>query len=801
MLKNYIIIAARNLKYNKAFSIINILGLALGMSLCMLIITIVKDQFSFDKFHPDPERIFRINTSVIRKSGGTEDYASSPLAVAKAIENKYTYIETTVPLVRTLNGDAEADAKHLTIFGFFTGQEFFRVFGFTFLYGDSAKALTEINTVVISQNTSERFFGKENPVGKIINFKSLGNYRITGVLKKPSGKTHLEFDALASYSSLAALQKSGIISERDDDWKDYYTNYTYIKLKDRNAKSALEKELAVMAKDQYAKVELESRDKGYRFYLQPLEKIVPGPMLSNSMGRSLPLPLLWFLLGLAAVVIISAGFNYNSLTLARSLSRAKEIGIRKASGAKRKQLVFQLLTEAILTALLSLGLASIIYELILKPGFYNLRVVQMMEISLNGDVFLYLLFAIFSIIVGIASGIFPALYLSSVNTVKALKDFSDKSALPRLFFRRTLLVIQFSAALLFVISMINMYRQINYVMKADYGFRKDDMVNIDLRGNNYDKVKLAFEQCSNVMMISGISHPIGTNRDRSVDVRIKPSDEKITVRDYTIDEQFLPNLELKTIAGNNFSSTLPPDRELYAIVNERFIERFNLGTPQEAIGKNILVEDSLNFEIKGVIKDFHFKPFMYNIEPLLLRYNRSDIGTAYIKISHIDPQATIARLENIWKSVDHTHEFTYSFLKDDLQNSYSEMQDMSRMVSVVALMAVVVACLGLFGLVIFNIRRRVKEIGIRKILGASTPQIIIYLSRNFMKLLSLACLIGLPLSILANYFIMDSFAFRVNPIPGYVSGIIALLLLALATIGVKVTKAAAANPVNSLRTE
>jgi len=422
MLKNYLLIAARNLKHKKIFSFINIFGLALGMSLCLLIITILKDQFGFDKFHPDADRIYRINTEAIRKSGGSEDYASSPLALEKTIENKFTYVEKSVPLVRALNGDAKANEKLLPVSGFITTPQFFDIFGYTLLYGNTATALNDVNTIVLTENTAERFYGKKNPVGEIISFNGYGNFRITGVIKRPAGKSHLEFDVLASYSSLPVLIQSESVLVREDDWKNYYMNYTYVKLKTKADRANLEKELEAIAKDKYAKLELESRDKGYRFYLQPLGKIVPGPMLSNDMGRALPLPLLLFLVGLAAVVIISAGFNYNSLSLASSLSRSKEIGIRKATGARRKQLVFQFLTEAVLTSVLALGLALLIYELILKPGFYNLRVIQSMDISLDGDLALYILFLLFALLVGLASGILPSLFLSAMNPVKALKD-------------------------------------------------------------------------------------------------------------------------------------------------------------------------------------------------------------------------------------------------------------------------------------------------------------------------------------------------------------------------------------------
>ncbi len=801
MIKNYFKTAWINLVRNKSVSFINIFGLALGMSLCLLIITIVKDQFGFDKFHPDADRIYRINTEAIRKNGSTEDYATSPYALANFLKENTPSIEKVVPLARALNADAVVNRKQIAISGLMTNPEFLEIFGFRLLYGDKKTALKEPNTIVLTEKLAQKFFRKENPVGQVISLKGISDFKITGVLKTPPGKTHFEFDALGSASSIAALEKEEKILWKADDWKDIYMNYTYVKLSNNNKKKELENELAVLSTEQYKKTELESRDKGYRFYLQPLTKIVPGPMLGNSMGRALPMPMLWFLIAFAAIIIISAGFNYNSISLARSLSRAKEIGIRKTSGARRKQLIMQFLVEAVFTALISLVVAFAMYELVLKPGFRRLTIIQEMDIALNDDAGLFLLFFVFSMIVGLLSGIFPALYLSAVNPVRALKDFAGKAMLPKLGFRKVLLVIQFSVALIFVVTLINLYRQTNFVVNADYGFQKGNVVNIDLQGNDYAKVKQSIENYSGVKKVSAISHIMGTWRDRSGDVRIQPADDKISVRDYSIDANYLTNLKLKLIAGKDFSSNLPADRELFAIVNENFLQEFHLGTPNESIGKTIIVSDSTQLSILGVLKDFHFKPFTYGIEPLLLRYSPKDVAYLNVLINNTDTKKTITQLETAWKSIDKTHDFTYSFFEDDLKNTYTQFADIGRMMRVIALMAVVIACLGLLGLVIFTIRRQVKEIGIRKILGATVSQITFYLSRNFIRLLFIATLIGMPLSILLNSFLLNTFATRINPVTGYIIGFISLLFIAFITIGIKIVHAAMVNPVKNLRTE
>ena len=796
MFKNYITVAWRNIIKDPYFSLIKVFGLAMGISLFFVVLSIINDQLSFDKFHPNAERVYRVNTTAVRKNGDIERYASSPFPLGAYLKNNYPAVEKIVRLNRSFNGRAIYRDKQIDIRGFFTDPEFFQVFGFQLMSGSTRNALQEPNSIVLNEATAKKFFNDSTPIGKTLAVEGLGNFTVTGVVKNPPGRTHIEFDVLGSNSFLSTLNEPSI-----QEWRNYYGTYLYVQIKKGADLHTLEDGFKRISKEQYEKLELESRDKSYAFYFQPLNKIVPGPLLSNNLGKALPTQFLWVMAVFAAIVLVSAAFNYNSLSLAKSLSRSKEIGIRKTNGALRHQLIVQFLIESIVTSLLAFLLASLAFHYFLKPFFENFGIFQMLEVRLSEGIFLYMIFAALCILVGLLTGLFPAIYLSSITTSQALRNLQNKRWLPKLGWRRVLLVTQFSAALLFVVILFNLYRQMNYVLKADYGFEKDNILNVDLQQNDFRTFKQAFATNHNVVAISGISHPIGTSRDRSVDVRIKATDEKEGVRDYTIDEDFINNLKLQLIAGKNFTADLPRDRELFVIVNQNFLQRFQLGTPVEALGKQILLEDSSMLSIIGVVKDFHFRPFTYNIEPLLLRYHPADITQMNIKLSGQNNNEAIAQLNETWKRLDKNREFNYGFMADELRASYREFMDLSNMLALIAFMAVAVACLGFLGLAMFMLKQKTKEISIRKVLGASLTQLFVLLSKNFFVIFIITIAVGLPLAVLVNQMVMQTFAYRVNPIGGYIGGISLLFTIVLLTVGSQIIRAAVANPAKTLRTE
>lgn len=480
MIRHYIKLAYKNVIKQKWLSAFNIIGLALGISLCLVVITIVKDQLRFDTFHPNGDRIFRINTEATRTNGDKEDYASCPFVIGNEVKDKFPYVENVVRLSQ-LNAELGIGKNLFHSAGFFADPEFFQMFGFELLYGSKSTALTRPYSIILTENTASKIFGKVNPVGKIIQLNYEGNYTVTGVMKEPFGKTHLRFDMLAASSTMPLLEKQSAIVPVSESWKNYYSSYLYVLLKSSDSKSQFENDLNALSSKQYSNLNLQTGDKSFHFYLQALNKIVPGPMLSNNMGKALPEQALWILSVFALVIIISAGFNYASLSVASSLRKAKDTGIRKTLGAMRYQLIVQSLIETIFTTLLSLILAGILFHYLLKPLFENFAVAKDFEIDLNESSSLYLYFLLFSLLVALFSGIIPALYLSGFKPSGVLKSIDIGKISPKLTFRKILLGIQFTFSIIFAITLVNFTRQLNYVTNADYGFTKENIVNIDLQ--------------------------------------------------------------------------------------------------------------------------------------------------------------------------------------------------------------------------------------------------------------------------------------------------------------------------------
>jgi len=370
MLKSILTTALRNIIRNKSFSIINLIGLSVSMSLGMLIILIVKEQLTFDNFHHDSDRIYRVNTMALRVDGGREPYASAPLPIGRALKEEYTFTENVVSISSRLNGDATYGNVNVPVQGLIVDPSFLAVFNFQLEKGNPATALNEPNNLILTQESANRIFGTQEPLGQTLSLSGYGEFTVTGVLKEFPSKTHFEFDALASTAALPVWEKDGIVNASIDNWNNYYGNYIYFKLKPGRTEAEVKEALAAIYKKHYTNLKLETRDKGYEFYLHPLEDITPGPELSNQMGSGMPTFLLFFLGTLAGVVLIMSIFNFTNLMIAKSLTRAREIGVRKIVGAKRYQVFFQFVGETVTFALIALVFSYLLLQF-LKPVIYN----------------------------------------------------------------------------------------------------------------------------------------------------------------------------------------------------------------------------------------------------------------------------------------------------------------------------------------------------------------------------------------------------------------------------------------------
>lgn len=800
MWSNYFKVAIRNLFKHKSFSFINIFGLAASMSVCLLVIMLIQDAYKFDKFHPNSEQIFRVITDAQRKGGGEESYASTPFPLGKSLTEEYACVDAWAPLVNRLNVEFRGNNRSLRVDGLLADAAFFEVFGFELAEGDAATALNEPNSVVLTHDCADKFFKNKNPLGQTLEAGSLGTFKVTGVLAPFPGKTHLEFDVLGSLSSLAAMEQLAAGADNiRDNWNNYYSTFNFVRLREGVSKQTAEQALAQISKEAYADLALESRDAGYRFRLQPLNAITPGPLLSNSMGRGLPELMLWFLSALSGIVIFSACFNYTNLTIARALTRANEVGVRKVMGASRWQVFRQFITEALVVSGLALALAFVLLQLTI-PLFNQLQFLADTDVSLQMSWATVGWFITFSMGVGLIAGTLPALVMSQFQPLAIMQKLQNTRLFRRMGLRKVLLVAQFTVSLIFLTTLTIMWKQADFAIQGNFGFQASTIVNVDLQGQPFNRVLAEFQQNANVQKISAVSHLMGTWQDSKVDVRAKTGDEPEGVRDYFVNEQYLDNLGISLVAGENFAANPTQATELFAVVNEKFLEHFKLGAPAEALGQTIIVGDSCSLTIRGVVEDFLYKPLNYALEPLLLRYDPAQWQVLNLQLGSSDLSGSIASLERSWKKVDKGNALSYQFYDQTVRENFSNMYDIIWIVAYFGMMGMLIACMGLLGMAIYAVETKAKEISIRKVVGAGPRDLVRLLSKGYLVLLAIATVLALPLSYLLGSQLLETFAFRISlGVLVFIPGVAVLFLLGALTIGSQTIRAALKNPVEQLR--
>lgn len=803
MIKAIFLTSVRNLFRHPVFSSINIFGLAVSMSLGLLIILIIKDQYAFDSFHEDSENIYRVNTKAIRTDGGSENYASSPFVMGTAIKDGYSFADEVVRINRNLNGDASYQNTTVPIYGLYADPSFLEVFNFKLEKGNPVTALNEPDGIILTQETAKRIFGNTDPMGKVISLGDYGNYAVKGIFEKFPGKTHLEFEAIASTTALPLLEKQNVISASLQNWNNYYSSYVYIKLKSGAHLNEVNAALAEISRKNYVDLRLETRDKGYEFYLQPLNKISPGPSLSNNMGRAIPELVLLFLGILAFVILLMAGLNYTNLMIAKSLKRSKEIGVRKVMGANRWQVFNQFIGESIVFALVSL-LVSYLFLQFLKSAFLQLHLVQEFSTDLTEDVWVYFYFILFALSIGIIAGLLPAGYLSGFKPVLVLKDMMGNKVNTRQWLRKGLMVVQFTLSMVFIATVLTIYFQMKYLVKADYGINDKNIMNVRLQGNDYTKLAAELQSVPGVKQIGFVSHSLGTFEDYSDDYKKNIGDNPFDMRDFRADANFISNLEIQFAAGRNFSPDLSKEHESEVIINEKALELFQFKTADEAIGQQIYAGDSIALYIVGVVNNFHFRPMTYEIGPLAFRYRPTDFQLMSVSFESGSKNRLMASLSPIWKNMDPVHPLQSNLMRYEINDAYesSGFTDILKIIEYISFLTIVLACLGMLGMVMYNTQLRIKEISVRKVLGASVKDVTVLLSRSYMWLIGIGVLIGIPLSYLVSNLFLQNFAYKITyGIWLIVAGVLITGLLGLITICTQTIRTALSNPVKSLRTE
>lgn len=802
MFRSILVTAFRNIIRNRSFSLINLIGLSISMSLALLIILVIREQYSFDTFHADDERIYRINTRAIRVSGEREDYASSPLPVAEALRSDYALTEDMVRVNRRFSGDAVYGSVNVPMRGLLADQSFLQVFNFPLEQGNPSTALNDPGSLVLTQQSKEKLFGDQDALGKSITITGYGEFTITGVLKEFAGKTHFEFEMLGSMNALPSLEQAGAVRQSTDNWNDYYSTYTYFKLKEGKTLQEVEQALASISTKNYKGLRLETRDKGYEFFLINLADITPGPAMSNQMGQGMPEFLIYFLGALVGIVMIMACFNYTNLMIAKSLTRAREIGVRKIVGAQRFQVFLQFVGEAIVFSLICLVTSYFIMQL-LKPGFMQLNIAREFATELKEDYTLYLYFFVFAVGVGIIAGLLPAGYLSAFKPVSVLKD-SNVKVYSRLTFRKVLIVTQFTLSIAFIIVVLVVYKQVNFLVNTDYGINDKNILNIRLQGLEFQKFSNEVKTLPGVVSVGGVSHQLGTWADRSSDYKRNREDESFVMRDFVVDETYITNLDLKFISGGNFDPSRQGVNETQVILNEQALPLFNLKDPVAAIGQTIYTNDSILLTVSGVVKDFHFRPLSYQIGPLALRYRTADLNFASLKIVESQKDVVIASVEAIWKKLDPIHPLDWKMMEGEIDEAYTQagFTDILTIVGYIAFLAISLACLGMLGMAMYSTKTRMKEIGVRKVMGATSNEVAVLLSRTFLMLLAIAAVAGIPIGYFFGDLFLSTYAYKIQISPGLVLlGLGIVSGLGMITVWSQTWKAASSNPVKSLRYE
>lgn len=813
MLRNYLKIAWRNLLRNKSFSLINILGLAVSMSVCLLIIMIGVDQYSFDSYHSKKDRIYRIHTTDFHQNNG--EVASSALPLAEKLKSEYPVIEEAAALNSEIGGDVIYKDKFATGGGYFADGSLLKILDFSFKEGDPLTALNEPYSLVITSEMADILFNGESALGKTVafhdkdvratgveegNFETdFGYFTITGVLNPNPGRTHLPFRLLASISTMKSLPEGAFHSRKENDWEDVWTNYTYVLLHEGQSKESLQFALDEISESIYS---LKYENK-HSFKAMSLGDITPMSMIGNSTHVSVPKIVLMILGVLCLVVMFSACLNYTNMSVARALTRVKEVGIRKVSGANRKQIFAQFITEAVLISLCSLVIAFGFLQ-ILQQGFDQLTFNQYLQISFQQSLPAMLLFLGFSLLVGFVAGLLPATYVAKLNPINLFNKFSGVKLFKNMGIRNVLMVLQFSISLIFIISVVLIQSQAKHILNFDFGFNKDNVVTVKLfHTENYQRFAQAISSNPSVSAVgaSSLIPAAGWNFGTEVVNPQNPLDS-ITTNYFDINSGALSVLGLELIEGKN----LPEEgSENLVLINELAVSKFDLGSPADAIGKQLVIVDGegfTNVEVAGIVKNFQFLSPDQAIQSLVLRNRNSTMGFALVKVDGNNPGETIAALESAWKEVNPNSKFSYKYLDQELLFIHEVLGDVISVIGLISFLAIFVSCLGLLGMATYTAQTRVKEIGIRKTLGSSIPEIIALLSKGFIGLLLVAVLVAVPAAYFINNFWLEFFASRVSiGIVPIGIGVGSLLLISFAIIFSQAYRAAIINPIESLKNQ
>ncbi|KAA0992429.1 ABC transporter permease [Dyadobacter aurulentus] len=788
MIKNYIKIAWRNIVRQKAYSALNIAGLSIGMACSILILLWVRNELSYDRFHANADQLFRLTCNA-----GDFRAAVTPAGMASGLQAQMPQIEASVRTSKSVTSLFEAGEKKFEEKRvLFVDSNFLQIFSFPLLKGEIRTALSNPGKLLITEEMAKKYYGTQDPIGKVIRRNNQENFTIAGVLANTPSNSHLQFDFLIPMSTLARYDND----LKTGTWGNF-NFYTYFKInKNTNTTTA---GLNALGEQIYKLYKAHGQVMKVDFHLQPLTAIHLHSDLQIDVPGHGNMQYVNIFFVVAIFILAVACINFMNLATARSERRAKEVGLRKVVGAGRYQLIAQFLGESLIFSFLSLFIAvGIVY--LLLPVFEMLTEKALNIQLLDGRLLLSL--AGIAVLTGLISGSYPALFLSGFAPVKVLKG-KLRMAGANLYFRNGLVVTQFVVAIVLLVGTAIVYKQLNFIKDRNLGFDKSNLLYLPMTGELWGKkqaLKTALAQSPLTENFSIISDLPTALTSGTVDLEWdgQVTKNEVVVPSMDVDENFVSVFKTTLLAGRGFSREFSGDSSSY-VINEKAMQIMGMNV-NNAVGKSITFSESRG-TIVGVVKNFHFKSLQYAVEPLILRLNRWG-GVVIVRTQGGTNEATITKLGEINRQLNPAYPFTYGFLDKDLDNLYRSEQQMGNIFNLFAGLAIFISCLGLYGLSAFMAEQRKKEIGVRKVLGATVAGVVTLLSRDFLKLIAIAIVLASPIAWYAMDRWLADFAYQTT-IDWWIFALAGLTAAAIAllTVSFQSIKAALMNPVKSLQSE
>jgi putative ABC transport system permease protein len=808
MIQNYLRIAVRNILKYKGYSFINILGLAIGMAACILIMLYVQFELSYDRYHENADRIYRVTREWLNEDRTTSlhlGHVAPPFG--PLLKNDFgDIIERVVRFLRIPSPLVSYDDKHLIEPRFFLAEpDVFDIFSFNLIEGDPETALNGSNSVIITEQTARKYFGDEDPIGKILRFRTQFNpptdLMVTGVLAETPMNSHFKFDMLASFRIIEDLMGMEFMMRNFGS-----NNYsTFLLLGEDATIDELEEQIpAFLNRHLPGSAEvLPSQRNNLHFW--PLTSIHLYSNLDSEIEQNGNITLVYIYILIALFILFIACVNFVNLTTARSITRAREVALRKVIGAYRTALVRQFIGESVLITIIALIAAIVLIELIL-PSFNNFLQTDLSIRYLDNFLILAGLLA-FALLVGIAAGSYPAFYLSSFQPAPALKG-QYSSGRGHASFRSALVVTQFTISITLFVCMVIVVQQLDYMRTKELGFNKDNIAALPVNTTIIERSEDIRNQllAQPGIVDASISSRIPSGRlldSQGATAEIDGDMKSVNFRiaDIHIDHEFFSAYGVTFVAGRDFDPALASDSTEAFVLNEAAIRTIGWQSPEDAIGKGFHYGSRRGYVI-GVVQDFHFESLHNPIVPIVFFIHQGRISNFSVRFAEKMREEVLGYLEEQWAYWRPDYPFTYTLIEDNYNLQYDGEERLATVFRSFTLLAIIIAALGLFGLASFAANRRVKEIGIRKVLGASGGQIFVLLSQSFTKLILISIIISVPVAYFAMNLWLHSYAYRTDIKPGvFIIAGIAALLVTLITVSYQSIRAAMTNPVESLRYE